>query len=123
MDRKPQTLLGMACTMALVIGLSGCATSPSSEQVLFSPGGSPIGASLSQFMENANTGQSVNAGADSPWGSARIEAGRRYYAASGRICRELIVERPGYRGVPGVACRVSPNEWVNVRAITHGQGV
>lgn len=109
--------------LALIATLSGCAQMyaqhDSAYGSVISGGeqGTPVGASLSSFLNEANRGEAVRL-AQSPWGpGVNVYSGQPYFAASGRICRELTVQgNGGERAV--IACKAADDQWVARRQIT-----
>lgn len=109
--------------LALVTTLSGCAQmhtqhdSISGSVISGGDQGTPVGASLSSFLNEANRGEAVRL-AQSPWGpGVNVYSGQPYFAASGRTCRELTVQgNGGERAV--VACKRADDQWVARRQIT-----
>lgn len=109
--------------LALVATLSGCAQmyaqhdNTSGSVIAGGDQGTPVGASLSGFLNEANRGEAVRL-AQSPWGpGVNVYSGQPYYAASGRTCRELTVQgNGGERAV--IACKMADDQWVTRRQIT-----
>lgn len=110
--------------VSLLAALSGCAM-PAAQQgdasgsvVAGSDQGKPVGANLSGFLEQAQPG-AVTDLAESPWGAnvmASVEA--PYYAASGRVCRQLRIESARGPVTPQVACETASGQWVVRRQVT-----
>ncbi|MDN5850799.1 MAG: hypothetical protein L0H63_14375 [Nitrococcus sp.] len=98
--------------MALV-GISACSTLPPSDPR------SALPPALQSFLTSAPAGSSMLLAA-SLWGpEASVYAHARYYAASGRTCRELTIEQAGMRR-PGLVCRLPQGGWESVRVLDYG---
>ncbi|MDN5872411.1 MAG: hypothetical protein L0H73_17075 [Nitrococcus sp.] len=77
---------------------------------------SALPAALQTFLARAPAGSSVVLAA-SPWGArASVYAHTPYYAASGRICRDLTIEQAGRRR-PGLVCRLPRGGWESARVL------
>ncbi|NVN56275.1 hypothetical protein FLM52_10805 [bacterium Scap17] len=122
------TRLATAAGLAIVI--SGCATDypvstgAGSTNLANLTGAAVLPADVSSFLDSASPG-GVIAVPTSPWGSnVEVVAHERYFAASGRICRELTVSNN--RDLPSkeLACRTSNDgkagegTWVTQRLVT-----
>lgn len=111
--------------LTLVITLSGCAQmyaqhNTTGSVIIGDDQGTPVGASLSGFLNEANRGEVVRL-AQSPWGpGVNVHSGQPYYAASGRICRELTVQGSGGERVQ-IACKTANDQWVTRRQIISAQ--
>ena len=73
---------------------------------------------LTAFLDEA-TINAVQRFQQTPWGDAiTLQAGERYYAASGRICRRLLLhQETDGQGQVALACK-STQGWESVRALT-----
>lgn len=120
-------LSGIAITrllaLALVATLSGCAQmyaqhdSTSGSVIVGGDQGTPVGASLSSFLNESHQGEVVRL-SQSPWGpGVNVYSGQPYYAASGRTCRELTVQGNGGERAE-IACKMVDDQWVTRRQIT-----
>ncbi|WP_156961893.1 DVU3141 family protein [Cobetia amphilecti] len=120
----------LAAVTSLALAITGCATSypestgAGSTNLANLTGAASLPADVSSFLDSAAPG-SVIAVPTSPWGSnVEVVAHERYFAASGRICRELTVSNQ--RDLPGkeLACRTSNDgkagegTWVTQRLVT-----
>ena len=114
----------------LALTITGCATSypestgTGSTNLANLTGAASLPANVSSFLDSAAPG-SVIAVSTSPWGSdVEVVAHERYFAASGRSCRELTVSNQ--RDLPSkeLACRTSNDgkagegTWVTQRLVT-----
>ena len=123
-------IVRLACAAGLALAISGCATSypestgAGSTNLANLTGAAALPVDVSSFLDSAAPG-SVIAVATSPWGSnVEVVAHERYFAASGRICRELTVSNQ--RDLPSkeLACRTSNDgkagegTWVTQRLVT-----
>ncbi|MHC9036399.1 DVU3141 family protein [Cobetia marina] len=114
----------------LALTITGCATSypestgTGSANLANLTGAASLPANVSSFLDSAAPG-SVIAVSTSPWGSdVEVVAHERYFAASGRSCRELTVSNQ--RDLPSkeLACRTSNDgkagegTWVTQRLVT-----
>ncbi|MCK8066943.1 DVU3141 family protein [Cobetia sp. 1CM21F] len=112
------------------MAISGCATTypestgAGSTNLANLTGAAALPADVSSFLDSGAPG-SVIAVPTSPWGSnVEVVAHERYFAASGRICRELTVSNQ--RDLPSkeLACRTSNDgkagegTWVTQRLVT-----
>jgi len=80
--------------------------------------GEPVGDELARFLSDRPGRASTTLG-NSRWGSgARVTAASAYFAASGRRCRQLIVDSPDRsEPVRRMACRAEEG-WVTHRPVT-----
>lgn len=119
----------LAAVAGLALAITGCATSypestgAGSTNLANLTGAASLPADVSSFLDSAAPG-SVIAVPTSPWGSnVEVVAHERYFAASGRICRELTVSNQ--RDLPSkeLACRTSNDgkagegTWVTQRLV------
>ena len=120
----------LAAVAGLALAITGCATSypestgAGSTNLANLTGAVALPVDVSSFLDSAAPG-SVIAVPTSPWGSnVEAVAHERYFAASGRICRELTVSNQ--RDLPSkeLACRTSNDgkagegTWVTQRLVT-----
>ncbi|MEL0615896.1 DVU3141 family protein [Cobetia marina] len=124
------SVMRLVAVAGLALTIAGCATSypastgAGSTNLANLTGAASLPADVSSFLDSSAPG-SVIAVPTSPWGSdVEVVAHERYFAASGRICRELTVSNA--RDLPSkeLACRTS-NEgkagegtWVTQRLVT-----
>lgn len=110
----------------LLATLSGCAlqpaahdTSASGSVVAGSEQGKPVDANLSDFLAQSHLGETLQL-ARSPWGNnVSVSAGTPYYAASGRVCRELTVQQMGRNDdQAAIACETATGNWMVRRQVT-----
>lgn len=109
----------------LTAALSGCAASSYQHAddgaAVPMSGATPVGASLSAFLDNAATG-SVSTLAQTPWGpDVSVHARERYFAASGRRCMRLDVSRnraPASLPIGEIACLIPGKGWYSQRLVT-----
>lgn len=94
--------------------LSGCAGMASSD----SPMAAADPAQLTTFLNEAASGAEREFD-QTPWGEAiTLRAGERYFAASGRTCRRLLIQQQTDLGArPALACETTDG-WESVRALT-----
>ncbi len=120
----------LATAAGLTIAISGCATDypvstgAGSNNLVNLTGTASLPADVSSFLDSAAPG-SVVAVPTSPWGSnVEVVAHERYFAASGRICRELTVSNQRDLPKKELACRTSNDgkagegTWVTQRLVT-----
>ncbi|MDW7748824.1 DVU3141 family protein [Halomonas sp.] len=114
----------LAVTLALVAVLSGCALQPAGlsqsagSVVAGSDQGKPVDANLSGFLDQAPPG-AVTDLAESPWGAnVMVSVEAPYYAASGRVCRQMRIESARGPVTPQVACETAGGDWVVRRQVT-----
>lgn len=105
----------------LALMLAGCAVpglqSSGSRSVIDSAQGQPLGDDLNGFLAQAPDGAILNL-ATSPWGNqVEVTAGDTYFAASGRECRKLRVDKAAQGETRALACK-TPQGWESRRLIT-----
>ncbi|QOR37423.1 hypothetical protein HNO52_02020 [Billgrantia diversa] len=122
---RQATMQVLALTLMAVLG--GCAmpaTQPSDTagSVMTGTQGKPVGEELSQWLARAHPGEVIQLG-QSPWGrEVQVEVGSLYYAASGRVCRELTVRQGGLDAERReIACETAAGNWVTRRQVTASQ--
>lgn len=108
--------------------ITGCATQSGhygSDTVATMQGAAALGPEISSFLDNATPG-SISAFPKSPWGSnVSVIVQERYFAASGRLCTHLDVDR---QGAPAsaqraqVACLLEDSGWYAQRLVTQVLG-
>lgn len=110
--------------ISLLAALSGCALpaaqpgASSASVVAGSDQGKPVDANLSGFLEQAPPG-AVTDLAESPWGAnVMVSVEAPYYAASGRVCRQLRIESARGPVTPQVACETATGQWAVRRQVT-----
>ncbi|MDL4861714.1 hypothetical protein NPJ88_005165 [Halomonas elongata] len=115
-----------AVLVAFAVTLSGCAMQQSqnpSGSVIDGPTqGTQLGANLNGFLSQAGPGATTVL-QDSPWGgNVEVMADAKYYAASGRDCRQLqIMQLQGGNVRSAVACKTLDGSWVSQRLVTQTQ--
>lgn len=122
----PGTSVVRLLALVLVTTLSGCAQmythhdNASGSVIGGGDQGTPVGVSLSSFLNDANRGEAVRL-AQSPWGpGVSVYPGQAYFAASGRTCRELTIQGNGAERT-ALACKMLDGQWVTRRQITSVQ--
>lgn len=128
--RRLQSVARLAVMAGFALTIAGCATSyPNSSgigsnNVANLTGAASLSADVSSFLDSSAPGSVIGV-LNSPWGSdVEVVAHERYFAASGRICRELTVSNT--RDLPSkeLACRTSNDgkagegTWVTQRLVT-----
>ncbi|MDR5858472.1 DVU3141 family protein [Halomonas eurihalina] len=115
-----------AMLAALAVTLSGCAMqqaqNPSGSVIDGPTQGTQLDANLNGFLSQAGPGATTVL-QDSPWGgSVEVMADSKYYAASGRECRQLqIMQLQGSNVRSAVACKTLDGSWVSQRLVTQTQ--
>lgn len=105
---------------AILVALSGCSSLAPAPEVDPVPARTQdlLPEPLSQRLTSAPTGQAYEV-SDSPWGHyVTIHMLAPYQAASGRVCRALVITTD-HGDMPGLACRQPGSAaWEAVRPIT-----
>lgn len=111
----------MLRSLAIVatLGLAACATQPAGQhQQRASAAALPL--AYQEFLASALPGE-IQRFDSGPWGmDIVLKAQESYFAASGRTCRALTIERAEVM-FPGLTCRQEAGSWEPVRVL-HMQG-
>lgn len=114
---RHSAVLGLVAVLGLA--LAGCAAQgPAPGSSTHSASGDTLGDNLNGFLSQSPAGAIINL-AESPWGSdVEVIADERYFAASGRECRQLrIVDGEGRNTRRAVACDTGSG-WETRRLVT-----
>ncbi|WP_051234277.1 DVU3141 family protein [Halomonas halocynthiae] len=123
---SPSSAIMRLLALVLVTALSGCAqmntqhNNASGSVIAGDDQGTPVGVSLSSFLNESNRGEAVQL-AKSPWGpGVNVYPGQPYFAASGRVCRELTIQGNGGERA-AIACKMVDGQWATRRQVTSAQ--
>lgn len=126
MYRNIANFAKLSIGVVAVVALAGCSAfnggngSGYAGAVSQAPKGQALSAEVSAFLAQSAE-YSTRAFSNTYWGeSVDVTANERYFAASGRYCREVTINTPtGARSGRWLACETSNGQWAAVRPLSY----